>query len=274
MSDNQDMIDEYLEHLRRAGKQDSTLDSRRDLLTRLDREMEYGIGQVTEDELKAWLYRDEWSQNTKFAYYSGLKDFYGWAADPRDPWITANPMVNLEPVSAVKGVARPCTDEQLRIILTRAREPYRTWATIAAYQGLRCIEISRLDREHVTEKQLFVVKGKGGKPRVHDTDEAVWAILKDRPAGPIARHQQRGDRVSAQYVSSMASTYFRRQLGVPVSMHQLRHWLGVNAQARYKDIAVTKAMLGHSSLTSTQIYVDASDEQQRAARATLPRFAE
>jgi integrase/recombinase XerC len=273
MSDDLDMIGEYLEHLRRAGKQESTLDSRRDLLTRLDREMEYGIGQVTEDELKAWLYRDEWAQNTRFAYYAGLKDFYTWAADPQDPWITANPTLGLEPVKSMRGVARPCTDEQLKVIVTQAREPYRTWAIIAAYQGLRCIEISRLDREHVTERQLIVVKGKGGKARVHDTDPAVWEVLRDRPAGPVAQHQQRGGRVSAQYVSSMASTYFRRTLKVPVSMHQLRHWLGVNVQRRHRDIRVTMAMLGHASLQSTQIYTDADEEQQRAARSTLPRFS-
>lgn len=272
-SDNQDMIDEYLEHLRRENKQDSTIKGRREMLRRLDRDMEYGLGQVTEAELRAWLYRENWSQNTRFAHYQMLVSFYGWACDPEDPWITANPTTRLEKVSQVKGHARPCTDEQLRVILTRAREPYRTWAVIAAYQGLRCIEIARLDREHVTEQHLFVVKGKGGKPRVHDTDEAVWRVVKDLPRGPVARHQQRGDRVTAQYVSSMASTYFRRQLGVPVSMHQLRHWLGVNAQARYKDIRVVQAMLGHASLQSTQIYTDATTEQQRAARSTLPRFS-
>jgi integrase/recombinase XerC len=267
-----ELIDEYLEHLRRAGKAQSTIDGRREILGRLDRDLPFGLGQVSTAELGEWLYRDDWGRNTRYTYWACMHDFYGWAADPRDPWIDADPTESMEPVKPVRGVARPCTDEQLRIILTQAREPYRTWATVAAYQGCRCVELSRLDRDHVTE-QSIVVLGKGGRLRVQDTDPDTWRVIEPLPDGPIARHQQTGDRATAFYISSQAATYFRRTLGVPVSMHMIRHWFGVNVQKRYRDIAVTKAMLGHASLTSTQIYVDATAEQQRAARATLPRFA-
>jgi site-specific recombinase XerD len=58
-----------------------------------------------------------------------------------------------------------------------------------------------------------------------------------------------------------------------VALHRQRHWLGVTTQARYRDLRVTQAMLGHLSLQSTQIYTDATAEQQRAARAMLPRLA-
>jgi integrase/recombinase XerC len=268
-----ELIDAYLEHLRRAGKADSTIDGRREILGRLDRDLPYGIGQTTKTELATWLYRDGWSRNTKYTYYCCIKDFYGWAADPRDPWISGNPAAELEKVTNVRGVPRPVADEHLRRILTEAREPYRTWALIAAYEGLRCIEISRLDREHITEQMLIVVKGKGGKPRVHDTDPIVWAAVKDLPPGPVARHPGSGERATAFYVSSKASTYFRRTMKIPASLHKMRHWLGVNLQARYKNMRVTQAALGHESIQSTQIYTDATAEEQRAARATLPRLA-
>lgn len=268
-----ELIDEYLEHLRRAGKQQSTIDGRREILGRLNRDMQFGVGQVAPAELAAWLYRDEWSANTKFTYFACLADFYGWAADARDPWISANPMADMERIKKPSGIARPCTDEQLATILGEAREPFRTWALLAAYNGLRCVEISRLNREDVTEQMLIVVKGKGGRPRAHDTDPQVWAALRDLPSGAVARVPGSGERATPFYVSSEAATYFRRTLKVPVSMHQLRHWLGVNAQARFRDIRVTQAMLGHRSLQSTQIYTDATAEQQRAARATLPRFS-
>lgn len=267
-----ELIDEYLEHLRRAGKAQSTIDGRREILGRLDRDMDFGVGQVSTQELATWLYRDEWERNTRYTYWSCLHDFYGWAADPRDPWISDDPTAAMEPVTPVRGVARPCRDEHLAVILTRAREPYRTWATMVAYQGLRCVEISRMDREHVSE-QSTIVLGKGGKFRVQDTDPDVWRVIEPLPAGPVARHQQAGERATPFYISSTAATYFRTTLKVPVSMHMIRHWFGVNVQKRFKDIAVTKAMLGHASLTSTQIYVEATDEQQRAARATLPRFS-
>lgn len=267
-----ELIEAYLEHLRRAGRTDATIEGRGEILFRLNRQLPYGAGQASAEELAAWLYRDELSENSKATYYRALRSFYGWASNPKDPWLSHDPTVDLEPCHGTKGVARPVTDEQLRRILTEAAEPFRTWAVLAAYQGLRCVEISRLDREHVTERQLIVVKGKGGRPRVHDTDEAVWAAVKNLPAGPVALDDA-GERATPFYVSMNFALYCRRRLGMPgVALHRLRHWLGVNAQRRFKNIRVTQAMLGHASLSSTQIYTDASDEEQRAARATLPRF--
>lgn len=268
-----ELIDAHLEHLRRAGRTEATLRGRREILMRLNRHLPYGVGEATPADLAAWLYRDEWSRNTRATYYAALKCFYSWAADPRDPWLSFDPSAELEPCTRTRGTARPVTDEQLRKILAEAAEPFRTWALIAAYQGLRAIEISRLDRQHVTERQLIVVRGKGDRPRAHDTHPDVWAAVRAMPNGPIARNKE-GDRADAFYVSIQTAQHFRYALKLPgVGLHMLRHWLGSTVQREYRDIRVTMAVLGHSSLSSTQVYTAASDEQQRAARATLPRLA-
>lgn len=267
------LIDEYIQHLERSSDSTQTPHDRRGILERMNRELPFGVGQVSAEDLATWLYRREWSTNTKATYYRCIKSFYAWATDPDDPWISGrNPAAKLEPVTTAKSVARACTDDQLAEVLAKAREPFRTWAIIAAYQGLRCVEIAGLDREHVTGSQLIVVRGKGGRPRAHDTDEAVWLAVKDLPPGPIARRLDNGERASAHYVSAESRYHFHR-LGVPISLHRFRHWLGTSVQREYKDIRVTQEILGHSSLSSTQIYTQATDEQQRAARATLPRLA-
>lgn len=269
-----EMIDGYIEHLRRAGCSEQTLDGRRDILTRLNRELPYGVGVVNPEDLAEWLYRDDWSQNTKATYWRAMRSFYLWATNPADPWLDDDPTNAMEPIRTADSVARACTDEQLRTILTQAAEPFRLWAILAAYAGLRCIEISRLDREHVDERQLVVVRGKGGRPRAHDTDPSVWAAVKDLPPGPVAVDPRTGGRATPQYVSIYTRDYFERKLKVPVSLHQLRHWLGTTVQREYRDIRVTQQLLGHRQLSSTQVYTDATNEQQRAARATLPRFGE
>jgi site-specific recombinase XerD len=73
-------------------------------------------------------------------------------------------------------------------------------------------------------------------------------------------------------VSARAGDHFKRVLGIPVTLHRMRHWLGTTVQREYRDIRVTQRLLGHATLASTQVYTTATDEQQRAARATLPRF--
>lgn len=268
-----EMIEAYLEHMRRAGRTEATLEGRSEILHRLNRELPYGIGQTDTEELSRWLYRDEWSQNTRATYWRAIRSFYVWAANPKDAWLDGNPTEEMEVVQTVRGVARPVSDEQLRRILTEAPEPIHTWSLLAAYEGLRCVEISRLDREHITEQSLIVVRGKGNRPRVHDTHELVWAAVKDLPRGPIAMGDD-GVRLTPFEVSLKAAHHFSRQMKMPgVSLHRLRHWLGVNLQRHYRDIRVTQAALGHVALSSTQIYTMATDEQQREARATLPRFS-
>lgn len=269
-----EMIEAYIEHMRRSGATEATLEGRYDILHRLNRDLPYGIGQTNTEELSNWLYRDDWSTNTKATYWRAIRSFYTWAADPEDAWINGDPTVKMEPVQTVRGVARPVTDDELRRILTEAPEPIHTWALLAAYQGLRCVEISRLDREHVTAENLFVVRGKGDRPRVHDTHPDVWSALKDLPRGPIAVGED-GERLTPFEVSLRAAHHFRRQMNMPgVSLHRLRHWLGVKVQKAYRDIRVTQAVLGHVSLSSTQIYTMGDEEQQRQARAMLPRFGE
>jgi integrase/recombinase XerC len=283
-SDGMEMIDEYLKHLARESCTEATIASRREILTRLHRQLPHGIGHTCQDELEEWLHDERWeaahpgeqrwTQNTKATYWTALKSFYTWAADPSVEGLGVNedPTLRMTPVRTVRGEARPVEDDQLWRLLDEARQPYRLWALIAAYQGLRCIEISRLDREDITEKILHVVKGKGGRPRTHDTDPLVWEAVRDLPPGPIAVDQRTGERATAFYVSSTAAVYFRRRLHMPgVSLHRLRHWLGCTVQERYQDIRVTQEVLGHTSLQSTQIYTRATPARQRAARAMLPR---
>lgn len=280
--DCMDMIEAYIAHEAKASPSGSkaTPKGRGEIIRKLNRDLPFGVSRTCREELEDWLYGGcdtrggrnvPWSQNTKATYYNAIVAAYEFWADPADPWVSDNPTVGMTPAHGVKGTARDCTDEDLWRILDKATDPYRRWALIAAYQGLRCIELSGLDREHITESRLIVVRGKGGKPRVHDTDPLVWQEVKDLPPGPVCRDMWGRERASTYYISRMASRHFREQLGVDVSMHMLRHWLGVRTQANYRDIRVTQEILGHESLAATQIYTKATAEQQRAARATLPR---
>lgn len=285
--DDMDMIDAYLTHIAHESHSNSkaTVDRRREVLQQLNRQLPQGLARTCREELEAWLHGgrisrgkrrgEPWAQNTKATYWSTIHSAYRfWADDSRDdlPWLDHDPTVHMTPVRVVKGIARDVTDAELWQVLDRARQPYRMWALIAAYQGLRCIELAGLDREHITAERLVVVRGKGGKPRVHDTDPLIWDAVQDLPAGPVCRDIWGRERATAYYISRMASKYFQGELGLEgVTMHRFRHWLGVRTQALYRDVRVTQEVLGHETLSATQIYTKATVEQQRAARAMLPR---
>jgi integrase len=262
------MVAAYLEHLRRASRSPDTIALRRSTLRQLEAHLPFGLGAASDDELAAWIYDERCAANSRATYLTGVRSFYRWAVKAR--WLTIDPTEDLEPIKTSRGIARPCTDAQLRVLLTRTPPNIRLWATIAAYAGLRCCEISGLDREHITEQRLVVVRGKGGAPRVHDTDPLIWTAVRRLPPGPVARRAG-GGRQSADYISHAANLAFRK-VGVDVTMHQLRHWLGCTVQAAYRDARVTQELLGHASLNATSIYTQATLDQQRQARAMLPRL--
>jgi integrase/recombinase XerC len=264
-----DMLAAYLEHLRRLNRSDDTISGRERILCALDRALPRGLGEAADDELAAWIYGERLAPNSRATYLTAARSLYRWAV--KAEWVSVDPTTDLESVRTAKGIARPCTDEQLEILLTRPPDYVRVWMRLAAYQGLRCIEISGLMREHVTAERLVVVRGKGGRPRVHDTDPGVWATVKDLPLGPLARTRA-GRRASASHISQRGK-YWASKFGVDVTMHQLRHWLGCTVQAQYRDARVTMELLGHNGLSATSIYTQATLDQQRQARATLPRLA-
>lgn len=269
------LIGGYLEWLRQCGRSQVTIDDRRGTLTRAHNALPFGLNAATTEELATWLYRPEWSEGTKETYYGALRSYFHWACDGANPYLDYNPTDDLPArPSAPKGIARPVTNDQLKHIFSAGIDPYRLWSLIIAYQGLRCIELSGLDRESITEQTLTVERGKGGKKRINPTHPDVWAAVKDLPPGPIARRPDNGERADRKYISIRTAIYFRRHLDLPgVGLHMLRHWYGCTVQEHYRNVRVTQALLGHASLQSTQIYTQATDKQQRDAMATLPRFS-
>lgn len=265
------LIEQYLEWLRIRGCTQRTIEARHDILHRIDRDLPYGIESATFEELKGWLYRDGWSKSTKRTYYGAIRGLFTWATNPLDPRLDFDPSQMLPRPNAPAGIPKPVTDEQLAHILTHADEPYRTWAHLAAYEGLRCIEISRLCRQHVTQQHTTILYGKGDEPGIVPTHPAVWRIIEPLPAGPVAWTRS-GAPANARYISVRSVIYFAEKLHMPgVSMHRLRHWFATATYAASgEDIRAVQELLGHASVAMTQRYIQVGAGRKAAAVAALP----
>lgn len=264
------LIDQYLEWLRVRDCTERTIGARNEILNRVDRDLPCGIEHATYEELEAWLYRPEWSRSTKSTYYGAIRSFFVWATNPLDARLDFDPTVMLPRPKARPGIPKPVSDQELAHILTHAAEPFLTWSKLAAYEGLRCIEIARLHREHITE-ELTYVWGKGDKPGVVPTHPIVWRAVQDLPAGPIA-WTKTGLRASARYISITALLHFRRDLGMPrgTSMHRFRHWYCTNILRQTRNVRTAQVLARHASITSTVIYTLIADEERRLAVQALP----
>lgn len=266
------MLAAYERYLRDLDRAEATIETYMPILGRMDRDLPCGVAYSAAEELAEWIEGDGTRASaTRELYRAAVAGFGAWASsEAAGPYrVDYDAAEELPYVKVRKGTPRPITDEALRGILAGAPEPVRTWYLIASHQGARCVEISRLDREDVTQ-EYTIFRGKGDKDRVVPTHPLVWAAVRDLPSGPMAV-SSRGERLHRKRVQERGNVWLRRLGFAGITMHRLRHWFGTAAyEASGHDILAVKALLGHADLGSTLIYVASSQAGRLKAVAGLP----
>ena len=261
------LIDAWLTDMRVRGRADSTIDTYAEITRRAHAELLYGLAGSTNDELKAWIWRPGRAPATRKLYRAALVSFCRWSV--AQGYVDFDAASGLPTVSVPEGPVRLAPQDVLADILARAAQPYRLWVLLAAGMGLRCVEVSRLDREHVTAEQTWV-QGKGAKNAYMPTHPAVWAAVAGLPDGPVARKRD-GSRASRIDVRVRANAHIARLGHKGVTMHQFRRWYGDSIfRAAARDPMIAKAALRHSDVKVTQRYLRTDNLEVTAAQLAIP----
>jgi integrase/recombinase XerD len=163
---------------------------------------------------------------------------------------------------------------------------YGTGARISEAVGLDVDDLE-LDSEDPVDHTVLL-RGKGSKERIVPVGsyarEAVRAYLtRGRPAlvdGAAARGSggamflnARGGRLSRQSAwAVMAKAAERAGLGVEISPHTLRHSFATHLLEGGADVRVVQELLGHASVTTTQVYTLVTvDSLREVYAASHPR---
>ena len=272
-----DLIDRHVRKCEADGLAESTIDKRQELLLRLDRDLPMGLGQATTEELQDFLARYRKAE-TKASYYGHIVGFFKWACDPRAPRIDYNPAIGLSRPRTPRGLPKPATDAEVAFALATLPHPWLAYVALAAYEGARCIEISRLDRRNITEQETRL-HGKGDKERVLKTHAEVWRIVQGLPPGPIAYRIAGKGGVDADYVSSSARWKLARIGMEGMTLHRFRHWYATTQLKPVKyggagaSIRTVQENMGHANLASTAIYTLVTNEERADAIDSLPTFS-
>lgn len=264
-----DLIAEYEASLRRRRRSDETIRQYINALRRMERGLPAGVVRCTPDELADWIYNGRRSETTHTYYSSVVRGFGKWLTDPKDPWLDWHASEDLPEAVPDTAFIRPATEAEFAEIRARAVAPWIDLYELAGWGGLRCIEIHRLDRKHLTREEIRIL-GKGGKWRTVPTHPDIWTRFADRPAGPIARDRDGTPLNRAQVIAR--GDYQLRKLGVGVTMHQLRKRFATRV---YKEsdhnIRLVQLLLGHANVNTTQRYlgVDAEEATDVVTRLTV-----
>ena len=146
--------------------------------------------------------------------------------------------------------------------------------------GLRVSELANLNRDHVnTKRREFMVRGKGQKDRPVFIGEATAQRVQDYLAAridnlpPLFLSYSRnttastsGDyrRLSTRSIQRIINRY-ARLAGITkhVSPHTMRHSFATDLLMNGADLRSVQSMLGHSNISTTQIYTHVTDEHLR-----------
>lgn len=192
-----------------------------------------------------------------------------------------------------KGLPRPLTPQDARAtaaISTRAGEEREPWvlardAAVFALlygAGLRISEALSIKRKDAPKAgATLTITGKGGKPRQVPVLPQIAAAIDDylrqcpwrmRGDDPLFVGVK-GGPLSPRIIQ-LAMEGLRGALGLPESAtpHALRHSFATHLLARGGDLRTIQELLGHASLSTTQIYTEVDTARLMAAyKAAHPR---
>lgn len=143
--------------------------------------------------------------------------------------------------------------------------------------GLRVSELVGLNRDHInTKRREFMVRGKGQKDRPIFISETAAKYVEDYLAlrhdtlVPLFLNYSRNNiadtsgqyrRLTPRSVQRIV-THYARLAGITkhVSPHTMRHSFATDLLMNGADLRSVQSMLGHSNISTTQIYTHVTDQ--------------
>ena len=241
--------------------------------------LRYGAGLSSDQAAPATVAR-------KLAAIRGLFSFL-----VRTERVGQNPADLVSSPKKAQKLPRVLSTEQMRSLLEKipAHTPLelrdRAMLELAYSCGLRCEEIVNLDLGAFDfETEQLRVHGKGGKERLLPVGEPARDALqrymeRGRSALAVERSEQAlfvsksGRRLSNSDITRRLGLWTREAaLAAGVSPHALRHSFATHLLEGGADLRTIQELLGHSSISTTQVYtrVDATRLRDTYA-ATHPR---
>ncbi len=231
------------------------------------------LSEVSQSDLRAWMARERTrglSARSLRRALSAVKSFFRWLAEAQG--IEAPAVFAARGPKAAMRLPRPVGEDQARDLIADAEAtdaPEWIAARDAAVLtllygcGLRISEALAIRRREAPLPEVLRVRGKGGKerlvpvlPAAREAAEAYlglcpWSL---EPEDELFRGT-RGGPLSPRIIQKRMAQA-RARLGFPATAtpHALRHSFATHLLKAGGDLRAIQELLGHASLSSTQIY--------------------
>ncbi len=215
---------------------------------------------------------------------SSLKRFYRHAL--RQAKVRADPTLNIDAPKLPRGLPKSLTEEDVEKLLAAPDVANmlglrdRTMFETLYASGLRVSELVTLRISQVSQDMGVVrIMGKGAKERLVPLGEEAldWIKRYLKEARPQILGRRAAD---ALFVTGRGAEMTRQSfwyllkrhaahagLGKPISPHTLRHAFATHLLNHGADLRVVQLLLGHSDISTTQIYTHVARERLKQLHA-------
>lgn len=212
---------------------------------------------------------------------SSTRSFYRFLV--LDGLIAKSPATNLSTPKLWLDLPKFLTEQEVENLLAQPKEKNirgqrdKAMLELLYATGLRASELVSLKLKDLNLEQRYVLcQGKGGKERIvpfgHSAQEALREYLHKARSRLLKRENpslflsSRGRAFTRQGFWKMLKGYGRQAgLGKKISPHVLRHSFATHLLEGGADLRSVQLMLGHSQITTTQIYTHVSRKHLREA---------
>ena len=238
---------------------------------------------VRSDDIEAYLaYRVDLGLKSRSTArsISALKSFYQYFV--REKAIADSPMVNIAQPKAGQSLPKTLSEAEVEALLAAPdiedamglRD--KAMLELLYATGLRVTELVGLRMEQINLRQAVVfVKGKGNKERLVPLgEEAMYWLEQFLKVGRSQMIKHATDFVfpSKRGIGMTRQTFWHRikhyailaSVESPLSPHTLRHAFATHLLNHGADLRVVQMMLGHSDLSTTQIYTHVANERLKS----------
>lgn len=234
------------------------------------------IKNITQKDLERYissLSLKKRSSSTISRKISTIQSFFSYLVK-RENVINKNPSIDLEHPTIDKALPIYLEiDEVMEMLKVIDNERDYAIVNIFLNCGLRASELVNLNLDNIKNNTLRINKGKGNKDRIINLNkiciDSINEYLKTRPdinneALFISRNK---NRLSYKAVNKLIKKYVKRA-GLDETKytpHKLRHTAATLMYQAGTDIRTIQEILGHSELSTTQIYTHVGDKQKQDA---------
>ena len=237
--------------------------------------------EANSDDLSNFLanrYQEGIGNRSSARFLSSLRRFYGYYI--RENNITVDPTTLIESPHIGRPLPSSLTEEDVELLLNAPETTHvlgfrdKTMLEMLYATGLRVSELVNLTLDQVSLRQGVVrIVGKGNKERLVPVGEEAMSWLENYLTAtrltllgarqcPYVFVTNRGDSMTRQaFWHIIKRQALKAGISKALSPHTLRHAFATHLLNHGADLRVVQLLLGHSDLSTTQIYTHIAQER-------------